>query len=143
VAPHYANHLICVPRHWAVGGDYVTMNEPGRASEYYAKAFQLREHASERGKLAIGASYYENVTGELDKAAQTYQQGAESYPRHPGWHLFLGNMYAEQGQYEKARESYSERLRLAPDNVGCYETLTTALLALQRFEDARQTIRQA
>jgi tetratricopeptide (TPR) repeat protein len=58
----------------AVGGDYSTLGEAGRGSEYYAKAFQLREHASEREKLAITAFYYQRVTGELDKAAQTYQE---------------------------------------------------------------------
>ena len=65
----------------AVGNDYYSLGELGRASEYYTKAFQLREHASEREKLAITADYYRNVTGELDKAAQTYQEEIESYPR--------------------------------------------------------------
>ena len=45
------------------------------------KAFQLREHVSEREKLSITAIYYQSVTGELDKAAQTYQEEIESYPR--------------------------------------------------------------
>ena len=65
----------------AVGNDYFNLGELGRASEYFTKAFQLREHASEREKLAITADYYQNVTGELDKAAQTYQEEIESYPR--------------------------------------------------------------
>ena len=65
----------------AVGNDYFNLGELGRASEYFTKAFQLREHASEREKLAITADYYSNVTGELDKAAQTYQEEIESYPR--------------------------------------------------------------
>jgi tetratricopeptide (TPR) repeat protein len=65
----------------AVGSDYFSLGELGRASEYFTKAFQLREHASEREKLAITADYYQNVTGELDKAAQTYQEEIESYPR--------------------------------------------------------------
>ena len=43
-------------------------------SEYLTKAFQLREHASEHEKLAITAVYYQVVTGELDKAAQTYRR---------------------------------------------------------------------
>ena len=46
----------------AVGRDYVFLSEPGRASQYYTKAFQLREHASEHEKLAITADYYWNVT---------------------------------------------------------------------------------
>jgi DNA-binding winged helix-turn-helix (wHTH) protein len=58
----------------AVGEGYVVLGEPERAREYYTKAFQLREHASEREKLAITAEYYRDVTGELDKAAQTYQE---------------------------------------------------------------------
>ena len=68
----------------AVGVDYNSLGEVGRASEYFTKAFQLREHASEREKLAITADYYSNVTGELDKAAQTYQEEIESYPRDSG-----------------------------------------------------------
>ncbi len=63
------------------GSDYASLGEIGRASEYFAKAFQLREHASEREKLAITAHYYRDVTGELDKAAQTYQEAIEGYPR--------------------------------------------------------------
>ena len=44
--------------YWAVGRGYYTLGERGRASEYYTKAFQLREHASERQKLYIVADYY-------------------------------------------------------------------------------------
>ena len=42
----------------AVGGDYSSLGELGRASDYFAKAFQLREHASERERLGIAATYY-------------------------------------------------------------------------------------
>ena len=42
----------------AVGGAYYAMAEPERASEYFSKAFQLRERASEREKLQITASYF-------------------------------------------------------------------------------------
>ena len=66
---------------WKWATTTTNLGELGRASEYYTKAFQLREHASEREKLAITADYYSNVTGELDKAAQTYQEEIESYPR--------------------------------------------------------------
>ena len=64
----------------AVGLDYFVLTETGRASEYLTKAFQLREHASEREKLAISAQYYSHVTGELDKGAQTYQESDRELP---------------------------------------------------------------
>jgi eukaryotic-like serine/threonine-protein kinase len=125
----------------AVGDDYFSMGELGRASEYYSKAFQLREHASEREKLHITLTYYENVTGELEKAAQTYQEWTASYPRDASG--YMGNLYAAQGQYEKALEADRESLRLMPDHTTEYENLANDLLALQRFDEARQTVQQA
>ena len=101
----------------AVGIDYASLGELGRASEYLTKAFQLREHASEREKLAISAQYYLNVTGELDKAAQTYQEAIESYPRDLPAYGNLGVVFSEQGQYEKAVEVTRQALRLAPDRL--------------------------
>ena len=67
--------------YYAVAGDYASLGEVGRASEYLTKAFELREHASERERLIITANYFQFVTGELDKAAQAYQQLIENYPR--------------------------------------------------------------
>src|SRR5437016_690172 len=61
----------------AVGNEYSDLVEVGRARAYYTKAFELREHASEREKLVIAASYYWGVTGELDKAAQAFQEQIE------------------------------------------------------------------
>jgi serine/threonine protein kinase/tetratricopeptide (TPR) repeat protein len=127
----------------AVGSDYFSLGELGRASDYFTKAFQLREHASEREKLHITANYYQAVTGELDKAAQTYREEIESYTREFRAHLGLGNVYAEQGQHERAVESYRQSLRLAPDNVAPYVDLAGSLISLQRFDETRQIIREA
>jgi len=129
--------------YWAIGAAYSGRNEIGRANEYYTKAFQLREHASEREALTISALYYASVTGELDKAARTYQEWIASYPRDNRAYLNLGNMYAEQGQYEKAMQVYRESLNLAPENLGPYVNLANMFLALQRFDEAMQTIQQA
>jgi serine/threonine protein kinase/tetratricopeptide (TPR) repeat protein len=124
--------------YWAVGYDYFTLAETGRAREYYNKAFQLREHASEREKLEITADYYLNVTGELDKAAQTYQEEIESYPREVAAYDNLGTVYNEQGQYEQAAEITRQGQRLAPDSVTWYGHLANFALALQRFDELRQ-----
>jgi serine/threonine protein kinase/tetratricopeptide (TPR) repeat protein len=129
--------------YWGVGTIYDSLSESGRASEYYNKAFQLREHASEREKLAIAGDYYLNVIGELDKAAQAYQEQIESYPRDRGGYGGLGNVYLAQGQYEKALDAYRQCLRVASDNVGVYEDIVFTLLALQRFDQARQVIHEA
>ena len=128
--------------YWAVGDDYFSLAEIGRASEYYTKAFQLREDASQREKLTIATIYYLTVTGELDKAVQTYQEEIESYPRSVTAYINLGVALAEQGQYEKATETTRQALRLAPDD-NYYANVTNFALALQRFDEARQSIHEA
>ncbi len=127
----------------AVANDYTSLGETGRAREYLARAFQLREHASEREKLAITATYYWNVTGEVDKAAQTYRERIETYPRQFSAYNSLGIMFALQGQYEKAAEITRQAVRLAPDEGSWYENLANYALALQRFDEAQQMIREA
>jgi tetratricopeptide (TPR) repeat protein len=127
----------------AVGNIYDALGETGRASEYLTKAFQLREHASEREKLTITADYYSSVTGELDKAAQTYQEEIESYPREPRAYNSLGGVYSLQGQYEKSAELTSQALRLRPDSVAQYVNLANDALALQHFDEARRIILEA
>jgi len=122
-----------------VGDNYYSLGERGRANEYYTKAFQLRDHASEREKLAIIADYTSSVTGELDKAAQAYQEQIENY-HDPGLYASLGVVYYSQGQYEKAAELTAQAVRLAPNNVGYHENLANDMLALQRFDETRRTI---
>jgi serine/threonine protein kinase/tetratricopeptide (TPR) repeat protein len=123
-----------------LGKDYFSLGQIGRASEYFTKAFQLRERASEREKLAISADYYRNVTGELDKAAQTYQEMIESYPLSRESYVDLGVVYALQGQYEKAAEINRRRPSVAAEPKLAYQNLANYALALQRFDEARQMI---
>jgi eukaryotic-like serine/threonine-protein kinase len=123
----------------AIGNNYYSLMQEGRAIDYYIKAFQLREHASERERLGITADYYSSVTGDFIKAAEVYREEVQSYPRDYGGYANLGNVYISEGQYEKAAEQYREALRVAPDNVGVYENLLNSLLGLQRFDEARKT----
>ena len=129
--------------YWALGSDYFDLGETSRASEFTTKAFELREHASERERLNIAAEYHRVVTGELEKAVQTYQEVIGSYPRdfraYGNWGLVCG----EQGQYEKAAEVTRQALRLAPDRLASYADLANFALALQRFDEARQSIHDA
>jgi eukaryotic-like serine/threonine-protein kinase len=126
----------------ALGDDYFGLGELDRAREYFNKAFELREHASEWERLLITANYYSYVTGELDRAAETYQEWIATYPRNYRAYLDLGNVYSSWGQYQAAVAAYRESLRLAPDNIDPRDNLVNSLLALQQFDEARQVIQQ-
>ncbi len=126
----------------AIGNAYESLSEMGRAAEYYTKAFELRDHASEREKLVIAGRYYQDVTGELDKAARTYEQVLQSYPRDVVV-VDLANIYAAEGKYDEAVEVLHQLQKVAPDRVAVYSNLANDFLALQRFDEARQVIQQA
>jgi serine/threonine protein kinase/tetratricopeptide (TPR) repeat protein len=143
--PHHQRAIELDPNfalgYQGVGDDYYSMAQLGRASEFYTKAFQLREHVSEWERLQITVSYYSNVTGEVDKAAQACQEGIQAYPRDGRAYWQLGNAYASLGQWEKATEAYSDSLRIAPDQ-DIYGVLLQGFLALQQFDKARQGIQE-
>jgi tetratricopeptide (TPR) repeat protein len=145
--PHYQRAIELDPNfamgYRAVGGDYWGLSELGRASEYYAKAFELRQRASERERLVITADYYMNVTGELDKATQANQEVIESYPRDRPAYNGLGIVLSFRGQYEKAVDAFRQAIRLDPDRSAPYLNIGNGLLALQRFEEVRQAVREA
>ncbi len=127
----------------AVGIEYSNLSEPARAAKYITKAFQLREHASEREKLTLAATYYQIVTGELDKAVQAYQEEIESYPREPQAYANLCSLFNLQGQYQKSADITRQAMRVGPDHVILYENLATSALALQHFDEAGQMIRES
>jgi serine/threonine protein kinase/tetratricopeptide (TPR) repeat protein len=126
-----------------VGIMYSNLGQSDRAHEYLTKAFNLRDRASEREKLHITSYYYVSVTGELDKAAETYREWEESYPRDNVAPTNFGALYATGGRYEPAVEQTQKALRLNPDNVIAYDNLAQYSLALNRFDDARKTYDEA
>jgi len=127
----------------AVGNAYFGLGQTERANEYYTKAFELRERTSEWEKLAITADYHRIVTGDLDKAAQTYREWIGSYPRIGGVYGYLGLVLSVQGQYEKAVELTKKNMRLVPDDPAPYSNLAGYYLALQHFDEARNIIHEA
>ena len=124
----------------ALGNEYFNSGDFARSSEYFSRAFQLREHASEKERLEITADYYQSATGELDKAAATFQEWIENYPQNPVVYANLGIVYAQQGRYEKALEVTRQAQQLGPDRRRICVNLAFWSLALQRLDDTRRII---
>jgi eukaryotic-like serine/threonine-protein kinase len=145
--PHYQRAIELDPNFAmgfrALGDQYAGLGQLKRANNYYTKAFQLRDHASEREGLEITGLYYQWVTGELDKAAQTFQEEIDNYPPEPSAYANLGVVYGQLGQYGKASEINRRAIPLAPDDVASYASLATYTLALQRFDETKQIVRGA
>jgi len=117
--------------------------EPGLAAQNLRKAFELRDRVSERERFNIAANYYVNVTGELEKAAQTNEQWARAYPRDAGPHNGIAVISEYSGQYQKLATEELETIRLFPGSAVDYSNLMEAYLALDRLDEAKVAYHQA
>jgi len=135
--PNFAKAYICLAT------SYSNLAEYGLASEYMQKAYDLRDRITELERYSIAANYYEDVTGELDKANQVLDQWAHSYARdvHPLVALALNHNLV--GQYDQAIAELHEALRINPDHSSCYLNLIANYAALNRVEDASSTYNAA
>jgi tetratricopeptide (TPR) repeat protein len=127
----------------ALSISYFSLNEVGLAAEYARKAYELRENVSELERFGIEAFYYWTVTGELEKAAQTYDLWQKTYPRSYQPYASLGVICANLGNYEKALEELRESLRLEPNDVLNYANTGLAYEMLNRLDEAEAVYKQA
>jgi eukaryotic-like serine/threonine-protein kinase len=120
---------------------YIDLGQPSLALEYATKAYQLRDRASEKEKLAISASYF-GATGEIEKEAQTYQLWEATYPR-DSHRTNLANDYVHMGQWDKALTEYQEAVRLPEQGSLGYADLAVTYINLNRLEEAKSTLDEA
>ena len=135
--PHFAE------AYSTLAASYSNLNEAGLALEYARKAYELREKVSERERFSIEAFYYQYVTGELDRAAQTFDLWQQTYPRNFAPYTDLGVISFILGNYEKALNEYREALRLEPNNLNIYVGLGFTYMSLNRLDEAEAVLKQA
>ena len=123
---------------------YSTTGESALAAESASKAYELRDRASDREKFFITAYYDGRVTGNQEKARQTCEEWAKTYPREVWPHTFLGGfIYPVLGKYEKAVEEAQRAMALEPDSAVGYFLLTSDYFYLNRPGDAESTLQKA
>lgn len=128
----------------ALGAAYGELNEDTLAKENSRKAYELRDHArSQSERFHIEGDYYYSVTGEIEKANQTYLDWIQFYPDDFRPHQNLAANYADMGQYAKAVEEEKTVLQLQPNNVDAFTALMGDYVALNQPEKANDIYEQA
>ena len=122
---------------------YGNLRETDSAKENYQKAYDLRGRVSVREDYVISAYYYNDVTGEIEKANQTYELYSQAYPRVWTPHNNLGSNFAALGQWEKGLSETLEANRLNPDSGIPYGNLVEYYCRLNRFGEAKATYQRA
>jgi eukaryotic-like serine/threonine-protein kinase len=113
------------------------------AGEYFQKAFDAKERASEREKFYISSHYYGTYRLQDDKAIEILEQWIQAYPRDGVPRDNLALVQRAVGQPEKALSSASEALKINPKDPYAYSNLTSAYMALNRFDEAKAVVEQA
>ena len=129
--------------HFYAAVAYTNLGQIARGNESMKRAFGLIDHVSEYERLIISGRYYWRVTGELNRAIDTFELTKRSYPRWWGAPNELGGLYLTTGEFEKSLGEYLETLRLAPRAEIPYRNLASAYIRLDRLIEATQVIERA
>ncbi len=122
--------------------EYSNLGQYETCLEYMKKAFELKDRASEREKLAITSDYYQ-YGGQLDKAISTYEIYKQVYPRDNRPRVNLAVTYLFTGDFDKTLENALEATKVAPDTFNGYAVSSYAYLGLNRLDDAKAILMAA
>ncbi|MGD0301520.1 MAG: protein kinase [Bryobacteraceae bacterium] len=130
--------------HAALGRMYGGSEEPALSRESTSEAYQLRDRVSDAEKFFITANYHLQVTGNLEKAQQTCEEWAQTYPRDIQPHNLLARIvYQPLGKYDKAVEEAKKAIELNPDFAIGYNVLACSYEYLDRLPEAEDTLQRA
>jgi tetratricopeptide (TPR) repeat protein len=129
-----------------LGIGYTQLGEWALARENTIKAWQLRDRVSDRERFFIDFTYDRQVTGNLEKAFQTLQLWAQTYPKHadPDPRDLLGGLAPKgTGRWDVVIDEATKGIVAQPDRGLYYENLIDTYFFLDRFDDAERVLRQA
>src|SRR5262249_47179050 len=123
---------------------YSGIGESELSAKSAAAAYRLRDRVSKREKFNIEATYYTQVTGNFEKAQETFELWGQTYPRDydpPG--LLSGMIFRVFGKYEQTIEQAKRAIAVDPDVPFSYVNLASAYQRLGRLAEAEAVLRQA
>jgi Tfp pilus assembly protein PilF len=118
------------------------LNYSGRAesvlsAESATKAWQLRDHVSDRERFFIDFIYDRDVTGNLEKAYQTLEAWLQTYPRDvtpPSPNDLLGGISVQgTGRFDRAIEIAEKTMAVDPNLPFPYGSLASSLFFPRPF----------
>lgn len=130
--------------HALLGLIYSNMGEPVLSMESTIKAYELRDRTSDRERFFVEAMYYRQVKGNLERARQTLETWAQTYPRDVDAHGILSGFTTQgTGKYEQSIAEAEKTIALDPDHPYALANLAYSNFYLDRLDDAEKSTQRA
>jgi eukaryotic-like serine/threonine-protein kinase len=129
--------------HALLSAVYANTGQSALAPEFSKKAFDLRDRVSDRERFFISWRYYRDAIQAWDKGLELARSWTATYPREAFAFNALGTALIRFGQFEQSVEPLRQAIRLDPQFVPPYGNLAASLMAIDRLDEARATLKQA
>ena len=126
-----------------LGVVYVNSGQVNKANMYFAKAYALSKHVSERERLYITGHYFQNVTGDIPKVIETLQESIQTYPGQLDSYININVAYQTLGQLDQALPYAQKAVEIAPDDAIASVNLLADYLGMGRMAAAEAEMMRA
>lgn len=127
-----------------LGGAYHGIGDEQASRRNFARAFELKDsRLTQEENFLITATYYWNITGNLEKEYAVLVLYQQAYPRSVNAANLLGINYLERGRSEEALQKFDWAIEHASGPAVYFSAnASQALMNLGRFDDAKKLIDQ-
>ena len=130
--------------HTMAGVMYSSIAESNLAGEELVKGWKLRDNAGGRERYLIDYNYQCRVLGNLEKARQTCDLWARTYPRDAMPHSFLaGQVLLSVGKFERSEQEGKKSIEFDPGNAYGYHNLANSFILRNRPAEAEAVLNRA
>ena len=127
-----------------LGTAYTLPGQIGPSVENTAKAYALRDRASEREQFSISANYEFFVAGNMEKTLDISQQWLKAFPREYAAYYPIGGADLSLGRPDDVLAAMLAEVRTNPNpSVFDYQSLALSYVNVGRLDEAVATVQQA
>ncbi len=127
-----------------LGGAYHGIGDEQASRKNFARAFELKDaRLTQEENFLVTATYYWNITGNLDKEYAVLVLYQQAYPRSVNAANLLGINYLQRNRAEEALREFNWAIEHSPvPSVYAYSNASQALMHLGRLDDAKKLLDQ-
>ena len=127
-----------------LGSSYHGIGQDADSRKNFVRAFELKDkRLTQEENFLVTATYYWNITGNLEKENAVLTLYQQVYPRSFNAANLLGINYSLMGRKEDALQQFTWTIEHMPEpSAYAYSNKAQMLLSLGRFDEAKKVLEQ-